>query len=222
MTPYHAVILDLDGTLVDSNDAHARAWVHAFVEEGFSVSFAEVRPLIGMGGDQLVPRLTGVQPDSGQYGRLSNAWKDTFQRSELPTIRAQPGARKLVEALRQRGLDLIIGTSGDETVVEALLMRADVADLVPQRTTASDVDESKPAPDIVQAALKKLGRKPGEVLMLGDTPYDIESAAKSGVHTVALRCGGDERLDGAVRVYNDPLDLLAHLDELPLARAART
>lgn len=216
MTPYHAVILDLDGTLVDSNDAHARAWVHALVTEGFPVSFAEVRPLIGMGGDQLVPRLTGVQPDSEPYKRLSNAWKETFQRGELPTVRAQPGARKLVEELRRRGLDLIIGTSGDEAVVEALLTRADVADLVPQRTTASDVKASKPAPDIVMAALKKLGRKPDEVLMLGDTPYDIESAAKSGVDTLALRCGGDSELDGAVGVYNDPLDLLAHLDDLPL------
>ncbi len=124
--------------------------------------------------------------------------------------------RKLVEELRRRGLDLIIGTSGDAEVVEALLMRADVADLVPQRTTASDVEDSKPAPDIVKAALKKLGRKAGEVLMLGDTPYDIESAGSSGVDTVALRCGGDERLDGAIKIYNDPLDWLAHLDELPL------
>ncbi|QFP75126.1 HAD family hydrolase [Deinococcus sp. AJ005] len=214
MTPYRAIILDLDGTLVDSNDA--RAWVHAFTGEGFSVSFAQVRPLIGMGGDQLVPRLTGVQPESEHYERLSEAWKDHFQRGELPTVRAQLGARKLVEELRRRGLDLIIGTSGDETVVEALLMRADVADLVPQRTTASDVEDSKPAPDIVKVALNKLGRQPGEVLMLGDTPYDIESAGRSGVDTVALRCGGDERLDGAVRIYNDPLDLLAHLDELPL------
>lgn len=216
MTPYHAVILDLDGTLVDSNDAHARAWVHAFADEDFHLSFAEVRPLIGMGGDQLVPHLTGVQPDTEQYARLSDGWKDHFQRGELPTVRAQPGARELVRELRRRGLDLIIGTSGDEAVVEALLMRADVADLVPQRTTASDVAESKPAPDIVKAALKKLGRAAGEVLMLGDTPYDIESAGRSGVDTVALRCGGDTRLDGAVGVYNDPLDLLNHLDDLPL------
>ncbi|OLV16184.1 HAD family hydrolase [Deinococcus marmoris] len=218
MTPYRALILDLDGTLVDSNDAHARAWVHAFTDEGFSVSFAQVRPLIGMGGDQLVPRLTGVGPESEQYERLSEAWKDHFQRGELPTVRAQPGARKLVEELRRRGLDLIIGTSGDETVVEALLMRADVADLVPQRTTAPDVEDSKPAPDIVQAALKKLGRQPGEVLMLGDTAYDIDSAGKSGVDTVALRCGGaeDGRLAGAIKVYNDPLDLLVHLDDLAL------
>ncbi|GGO24570.1 HAD family hydrolase [Deinococcus humi] len=216
MTPYHAVILDLDGTLVDSNDAHARAWLHAFADEGFHLGFDEVRTLIGMGSDQLVPRLTGVQPDSEQYERLSNAWKDHFQRGELPTIRAQPGARELVEELRRRDVDVIIGTSGDESVVEALLMRADVADLVPQRTTASDVEESKPAPDIVKAALKKLGRKADEVLMLGDTPYDIEAAGKSGVDTVALRCGGDDRLDGAVKVYNDPLDWLNHLDELPL------
>lgn len=216
MTPYHAVILDLDGTLVDSNDAHARAWVHAFADEGFHLSFEEVRPLIGMGGDQLVPRLTGVSPGSEAYRQLSDAWKNHFQRGELPTVRAQPGARELVEELRRRGLDLIIGTSGDEAVVEALLMRADVADLVPQRTTASDVEDSKPAPDIVKAALEKLGRKADEVLMLGDTPYDIESAGRSGVRTVALRCGGDTRLDGAVGVYNDPLDLLNHLSDLPL------
>ncbi|MFK7600879.1 HAD family hydrolase [Deinococcus sp. SM5_A1] len=218
MTPYRAIILDLDGTLVDSNDAHARAWVQALADEGFHQSFEKVRPLMGMGGDQLVPRLTGVEPDTEQYTRLSDGWKDHFQRGELPTIRAQPGARELVKELRRRGLDLIIGTSGDGAVVEALLMRADVADLVSQRTTASDVEDSKPAPDIVKAALKKLGRKADEVLMLGDTPYDIESAGRSGVDTVALRCGGaeDGRLAGAIKVYNDPLDLLVHLDDLAL------
>jgi HAD superfamily hydrolase (TIGR01509 family) len=216
MAPYRGVILDLDGTLVDSNDAHARAWVRAFTDGGFSLHFDEVRPLIGMGGDQLVPRLTGVEAGTPQYERLSQGWQDHFQRGELPNVRPQPGARELVEALRRRGLELIVGTSGDESIVQSLLDRADVADLLPERTTASDVEDSKPAPDIVRAALNKLGLSPGEVLMVGDTPYDIESARRSGVDTLALRCGGDSRLEGAVAVYDHPLDWLAHLEDLPL------
>lgn len=216
MAKYQGAILDVDGTLVDSNDGHARAWVGAFRDEGFDIPFERVRPLIGMGGDQVVPRLTGVQKDTPQFKRLTDGWKRHFEAEELSHVQAQPGARKLVEGLRDRGLKLVIGSSGEKELVEKLLKIAGVDDLVPERTTSAEVEASKPEPDIVQAALKKLGLKSGEVLMVGDTPFDIESARKAGVATVALRCGGDDRLEGAVAVFDSPADWAARLNGPPL------
>lgn len=217
MAPYRGVIFDIDGTLVDSNDAHARAWVRAFADQGIEVPFEQVRPLIGMGGDQLVPRVTGIEKDDPRYQPLSDGWKRHFQEDELPGLRAQPGSRALIEALRSRGLRLIVGTSADEALVEGLLKIAQVDDLLTEYTTASDVEASKPEPDIVQAAVTKLGLSPAEVLMVGDTPFDIESARKAGVATVALRCGGDDRFEGAAAVYDSPQDWLDHLEESPVA-----
>lgn len=200
MTSYRGVIFDIDGTLVDSNDGLARAWVRSFADQGIEVEFEEVRALIGMGRDQLVPRVTGIQKSDPRYQPLSHGWKRHFQEDELPGLRAQPGVRSLLEALQARDLRLIAGTSADEALVEGLLKIAGAEDLLTEHTTASDVEASKPEPDIVQAAVAKLGLKPDEVLMVGDTPFDVESAKKAGVATVALRCGGDSRFEGAIAV----------------------
>ncbi|THF71656.1 HAD family hydrolase [Deinococcus sp. Arct2-2] len=216
---YKGVIFDIDGTLVDSNDAHARAWVRAFADEQLTVSFDQVRPLIGMGSDQMIPRLTEIQKDTPEFKRLSERWKQHFQAEELPHLKAHPGVRALVERLQARGLRLIVGTSADEALVADLLKVAGVADLLTEYTTASDVEASKPEPDIVLAAVSKLGLTPGEVLMVGDTPFDIASARKAGVATIALRCGGDTRFEGAVAVYADPQDWLEQLDQSPLGKA---
>ncbi|MFC4427996.1 HAD family hydrolase [Deinococcus navajonensis] len=213
---YRGVIFDIDGTLVDSNEAHVRAWVQAFADEGLKVEAPQVRPLIGMGGDQLVPRLTGIEKGDPVYQRLSEGWKTHFLNDELKGLRPQPGVRALLETLQERGLKLIVGTSAEAALVDQLLEIAGARDLLPERTTASDVEASKPEPDIVQAAVHKLGLPAGEVLMVGDTPFDIESARKAGVDAVALRCGGDDRFDGAVAVYDSPQDWLDQLDRSPL------
>ena len=113
-----AVLFDIDGTLVDSNDAHARAWVRAFHDEGLEISFEQVRPLIGMGGDQLVPRVSGIRKDTPQFENVSERWKQHFQTEELPHLKGQPGARALLLALQGQGLKLIAGTSSDEVLVE--------------------------------------------------------------------------------------------------------
>ncbi|MDB5044479.1 MAG: family hydrolase [Deinococcus sp.] len=215
---YKGVILDIDGTLVDSNDAHARAWVKAFADENLTVPFDKVRPLIGMGSDQMVPRLTDIQKDTPTFKRLGEGWKKHFQEEEMPQLKAQPGVRALIERLQARGLRLIVGTSADEALVAGLLKVAGVHDLLTEYTTASDVESSKPEPDIVQAAVTKLGLTPAQVLMVGDTPFDIESARKAGVDTVALRCGGDTRFEGAAAVYADPQDWLEQLEQSPLGR----
>ncbi len=217
--PFKGVILDVDGTLVLSNDAHARAWVDAFAEQGYDVPFERVRPLIGMGGDKLIPAVApGLSEDAEPGKTIAERRKEIFSQRYAPSLEPAPGARELVLRLKRDGLSLVIASSARAEELEALLNAADVAGLIEDATTSSDAEESKPAPDIVGAALEKLDLAPEEVVMLGDTPYDIESAQGCGVGVIAVRCGGwnDRDLQGAIAVYDDPADLLAHYDESPL------
>lgn len=217
---YKGLILDVDGTLVNSNDAHARAWVAAFKDEGQDVAFEKVRPYIGMGADQMLPRL-GVKEGSPLYERLTKGWQKHFEADELAHIQPQPGAKAFVEAALARGLKLVVGSSGEQKIVEKLLDIAGVAALLPLRTTSAEVEASKPAPDIVQAALKKLGLSAEQILMVGDTPYDIESARRSKVGCVVFRCGGDDRFEGAVAVFDSPADWAGKMDGAPLEASKR-
>src|SRR6476619_5139081 len=148
------ILLDVDGTLIDSNDAQARAWVDSLREHGYVIPFEEVRPLIGMGGDKLVPALTGLDPESGEAQRLSETRSRLFLTRELPTLRPTRGARALLEHLASIGLELVIATSSKSSEVQALLEQAGVADLIPLASSADDADRSKPDPDIVKAALR--------------------------------------------------------------------
>ncbi|ADV67368.1 HAD family hydrolase [Deinococcus maricopensis] len=208
-----AVIMDLDGTLVDSNDAHARAWVAALRDFGIERTFEDVRPLIGMGGDQLLPRVADVDPNSERGEGLTQAWAEHFK-PMIPELRATRGARELLEALHGRGLRVILGTSGDSDVIDPLLEHIGVRDLVPDRVTADDVEASKPEPDILHAALQKLGVGAHEALMVGDTPFDAEAAKRANVRVALLRAGGDERVNAEAFTFDDPADLAAHLDDV--------
>lgn len=215
------VILDVDGTLVLSNDAHAQAWVEAFADYGYEIEFDAVRPLIGMGGDQVVPRLVpGLPGDEGKGKQIADRRKELIIEKFGATLQGAPGSRQLIERMRQDGLQLIIASSATSEELEVLLKAAQVEDLLHAATTSSDAAMSKPAPDIVEAALKKIQLKPDQVLMMGDTPYDIESAKAAGVGVIAVRCGGfpDEQLQGAIAIYDNPADLLAHYDESPLGK----
>lgn len=218
-SPVRGVILDVDGTLVDSNDAHARAWVDAFVEFEFDVPYERVRALIGMGGDNLLPEAIGVEKDTSQGQALSKRRGEIFKERYLKTINPFRGTRELLERMRSESLEIAIGTSAAKDELEALLEIAAVADLIDSKTTADDAESSKPDPDIIKAALKRLGLPPVQVLMVGDTPYDIEAAAGAGVRTVAFRSGGwtDAGLPGAIAVYAGPWDLLDRFDASPFA-----
>ena len=214
------VVLDVDGTLIDSNDAHARAWVETGEALGTRIDFAEVRRLIGMGGDRVLPRLAGVEEESAEGERWSERRGEIFRERHLPGLRPFPGTRALLERMRADGYRLVVASSASEEDLGLLLEKAGVAELVEERTSSGDADSSKPAPDIVEAALESAGVEPGEALMLGDTPYDVEACLRAGVPIVALRSGGwdDEALEGAVAVYADPADLLSRYDASPLAR----
>lgn len=214
------VLLDVDGTLIDSNDQHAQAWVDTFLEAGHPVHYADVRRLIGKGGDKVLPEVLGIQHDSPEGKALTQRRGAIFEEKYLPQIRAFPGARELVETMVARGLKVAVATSSKREQMEKLLSIANVKDLLDEQASSSDAAHSKPDPDIVQAASEKLELAPQQLLMLGDTPYDIEAAGRAHVQTVALRCGGwtDEALSGAVAIYDNPADLLKRFDESPFAR----
>jgi phosphoglycolate phosphatase-like HAD superfamily hydrolase len=180
--------------------------------------------LIGMGGDKVLPELTGLDPDSSEAERMGRTRSELFLDRELPTLQATRGARPLLEHMLDVGLELVVATSAKQDEVRALLERTGVSDLIQLASSSDDAERSKPDPDIVQAALRLSGSQAAHSAMIGDTPYDVEAAARARVPAVALRCGGwwdDSALARATAIYDDPADLLAHFDASPLARAAR-
>lgn len=219
------VLLDVDGTLVLSNDAHAQAWVEAFAAFGYEVKFEDVRPLIGMGGDQIVPKFApGLSGNEGKGKEIANRRKELIINKFGANLAPANGTRQLIQKMRAQGLQFMIASSATTEELSVLLKAAQVDDLLsPDRaTTSSDAEASKPDPDIVEAALSKIGMQADQVLMLGDTPYDIESAGKAGVGVIAFRCGGfdDSQLKDAIAIYDDPADLLSEYDNSPLAKEA--
>jgi HAD superfamily hydrolase (TIGR01509 family) len=208
------VIFDVDGTLVDSNDAHAQSWVDTFREAGYDVPFEKVRPLIGMGGDKLLPKTIGVSRDSDEGKKLGERRGKIFKSNYLPHLRPLPGARELVLRVKRDGLKAIVASSAKDEELKGLLKAAHVEDLMEEKATASDAKRSKPDPDIVQAAIDESGISVNQLVMIGDTPYDVEAASKAGVRTIGFLSGGWTRdeLRGAAEIYNDPADLLARYD----------
>src|SRR5688572_20896688 len=184
------VLLDVDGTLIDSNDAHARSWSETLKEFGRDVPAERVRPLIGMGGDKLLPMLLGVESESDAGRAFSERRAKIFRERYVPHLQTTPGAKEVVKRLRAEGFRMIIATSAREEELNAMLEQVGLDDLIEQKTSANDAESSKPDPDIIKAALEKANLAPRTAILLGDTPYDIEAAARASVPTVALLCGG--------------------------------
>lgn len=214
------VLLDVDGTLLDSNDAHARAFVEALAESGIDVPFERVRRCIGMGSDKLLKAAADLEEDDPRAKQAKERKGEIFKQEYLPHLRPTPGARDLLLRLRDAGLRRVVASSAHGDELQALMEQAGVADLVQEETSSSEVEHSKPDPDIVHAALEKIALPAAEVLLLGDTPYDVEAARKAGVGAIGVRCGGwsDAELAGARAVYSDPADLLAQFEQSPLVR----
>lgn len=214
------VLLDIDGTLVDSNQHHAESWHETLRKFGITSDVQQLRGLIGMGSDKLLPKATGIEKDSELGSKLVAARGDLFLEAYLPRICAMPGARALVERILAHGLTPVVATSANDRELEGLLERAGVKDLLPLRTGSDDAAHSKPDPDVIQAALQRGKAKPQEALLVGDTPYDLEAATRAGVGFVGVRSGGydDASFKGALAVYHDAAELVARFDESPLAR----
>jgi HAD superfamily hydrolase (TIGR01509 family) len=218
---YTAVLLDIDGTIIDSNDAHAHAWVKAFERHGYTVDYPAVRSRIGKGGDKLLAELADLDSERGKGRDIAEARTSIFKTEFLPRLQATPGARAMLEWLRRAGVTVTVATSATANEVTDLLRQAGVDDLIDSAASSDEADASKPDPDIVVAALHKSGARRDHAIMIGDTPYDIAAATTAGIATVAFRCGGwtDADLKGARAIYDNPADLLAQLADSPFAPA---
>ena len=213
------VLLDIDGTLVDSNDGNARAWFEALLAQGIEINYVKLREAIGMGGDNLLPSVAHIEKDSPQGKAASKACAEIFKEKYQPSVKAFSQVKELLTRLHEQGLKLVVATSGKMEQARPMLELTGAFDFIDVMATAEDAESSKPAPDILHAALKKSGLDADEVIMIGDTPYDVQAAQKADVAIIGVRCGGwgAPDLKGALAVYNDPADLLAHLDESPLS-----
>ncbi len=217
-----AVIFDVDGTLVDSVDLHARAWQEAFAEFGKEVGFTDVRAQIGKGGDQLLPVFLSPG-EIDEFGKALEEWRgEHFKSRYLPEVRAFPKTRELFQRVLADGRNVALASSAKEAELKIYEEIAQIGDLVRAETSANDAKKSKPHPDIFQAALGRLGEMdPAQVIVVGDTPWDAIAAAKAGMRAVGVRCGGfaeeDLRAAGCIAIFADPADLLARHDEFPLA-----
>lgn len=215
-----AVLFDVDGTLVDSNDAHAAAWVRAFTEHGVTVDPAHVRRCIGMGGDKLMPAVSGIEEESAQGTAIAERRGRIFKDELLPSLKAFEQADALVAAVKDRGLTAVAASSAQKDELTPLLELAGAKWLMDAATSSDDAEQSKPAPDIIEAALERAKVTADEAIMIGDTPYDIEAARRAGVRTIAFRSGGwrDEDLGGAIEIYDGASDLLSNLSGSALVR----
>jgi HAD superfamily hydrolase (TIGR01509 family) len=212
-----AVLLDLDGTLVTSNDAHAKAWADVLAEAGIPRAFGDIRALIGMGSGPLLAKLCGIPEDDPASERIAARRGEIFRERYLGEVQAQPGAGELIVKLVDRGFRVVLATASSEEDVRAIVKAAGLQDVIPEWTTADDVKRAKPAPDVICAAVEKAGANAHHTVLIGDTPYDLEAARAAGAHVIALRCGGwnDDALDGAIEVFNDPADLLRNWMQTP-------
>jgi phosphoglycolate phosphatase-like HAD superfamily hydrolase len=206
-----AVLFDVDGTLVDSNDLHAAAWQEAFRHFGLLVSFEAIRSQIGKGGDNLIPSLLPPEIADRLQGDIEGFRSDLFQRDYLKRARPFPGAPELLQRLHGEGIHLVLASSAKRPELDYHIERLGCADIVAATTSADDVEHSKPCPDIFAVALDKV--RPllngGQAVVVGDTPYDIAAAAKIGLPAVAVRCGGfpEEELRDAAAIFDGPLEL---------------
>jgi len=213
-----AAILDVDGTLVDTNYHHALAWYRAFRQHGFTGQLFQIHRHIGMGGDHLVAALAGEDFDA-EHGHDVRAAEKALYLQMIGEVQPLPEARRLLETLKDRGQRIVLASSAKAREVEHYLDLLDARELADGWTTSADVEATKPEPDVIHAALEKLDGAPA--VMVGDSTWDCVAAERAGVKTVGVLTGGfsdrELREAGAALVVEDLAELLDAIDRTPLA-----
>ncbi|MFG1718809.1 HAD family hydrolase [Micromonospora chalcea] len=214
------VLFDVDGTLVDTTYLHAVSWWEALRQADHRVPMARIHRSIGMGSDKLLDHLLGAERDRDADGRLRDA-HDALYGEYWERLTPLPGARELLRACAERGLRVVLATSAAEHEVTALRAALDVDDVIDSVTSSADAQESKPAPDILVAALEQSGLAAERVVFVGDSVWDVAAAGKLDIPCIGLTCGGTGRAElagaGAVAVYDDPAALLDALSDSAIA-----
>jgi phosphoglycolate phosphatase-like HAD superfamily hydrolase len=218
MRRYAAVLLDLDGTLVDSNDAHAHAWVEALGDHGVEVAFERVRWMIGMGGDRLAEDITGWPRDGRKVQELQDECAAIFVDHWLRVVKPIDRSRDLVLRLLHEGYQIALASAAHEDALQRLLEIAGIAELIDAKARPPKPEASKPDPATIEVALSRVDVDRSRVVLIGDTPYDVQAGRAAHVDVLGMTTGGYsvEGLAGAVAVYRGPADLLAHWAESPL------
>jgi HAD superfamily hydrolase (TIGR01509 family) len=212
-----AAILDVDGTLVDTNYQHALAWYQAFRQLDCHLPIWRIHRHIGMGGDQLVKSLAGEDFDE-EHGDDVRAAEKALYLAAMPTVEPLGESRELIEDLKDQGRKVVLASSAKSKEIDFYLDLLDARELADDWTTSSDVEQTKPEPDLVVAALEKLGTD--DAVMVGDTPWDVEAAEKAGIATVCVLTGGFSRDEleeaGAVAVFESIVELRRRIGDTPL------
>lgn len=212
-------ILDIDGTLVDTNYQHALAWYRAFRRHDVVLPIWRIHRHIGMGGDQLVPALTDDDFEQ-QHGEAVREDEKQLYMELIGEVEPMRDARKLIEELKARGHTALLASSAKDDEVDHYLDLLDARELADGWTSSADVDSTKPEPDLVHSALEKADGDAHDAVMIGDTPWDVEAAKRAGVETIAVMTGGfseqELREDGAAAVFESVAELLERLGETTL------
>ena len=208
------VLVDIDGTLVDSNYHHTIAWSRALRDHGERVVLASIHRSIGMGSTEMLNSLIGRDDNA-----ITDSWREYFNEL-LPEIVPCPGAADLLRALHRRGFVVVLATSSPEDLIDEYRQKLDVNDAIDDVVTSSDVDRAKPNPDVFAVALEKTGLPPERVMVIGDSVWDVEAARRAGLSCVGLESGGVSHFEleeaGASAVYRDASHLTAELDSSPV------
>ena len=211
----NTVVLDVDGTLLDSNFHHAIAWSRAFERTGVRVPVWRIRAAIGMGGDRLVAAVAGDDVEQDRGSEIREAWEQEYD-DLIDEVQLLPGARALLDALRERGVSPVLASSSIPKHAQRAFELLGAGKRTAGATTADDAEESKPDPELIEAAIQRVDGSQG-ACVIGDSVWDLEAAARAGLPAYAVLSGGTGRAEllaaGAAGVYDDPRDLLVHLDD---------
>ena len=219
--PKQAILFDIDGTLVDSNEHHVSAWQQAFRRHGFELDRQAIHDQVGKGGDNLVPSLVPDAPEDVREA-LDHAHGEIYKRDYIGRVQPFPGARELLLKAKDAGKAVVLASSASQLELDHYVRLLDAGKIIDAATSNDDVEHSKPCPDIFEQAVSKAGVAPSEAIVVGDTPYDVLAARRSGVDSIAVRSGGfaEQQLSGCgpLAIYDDVAALLADFANSPICR----